>query len=145
MTDRIIRSIIDGQTVVTLGPDTSIRHAAIVMAEHGIGAVPVVNGGQKLAGIFSERDIMTRVVAHGLDVDATSIGQVMTATPMTVSIDRPMTHALHIMHENGFRHLPVVDHGRVVGMVSARDAEPTELADFGDSMPFRESVMENLR
>jgi CBS domain-containing protein len=144
MTDRIISTVIDRQTIITLGPDTSVRHAAIVMAENRIGAIPVVDG-DRLLGIFSERDLMGRVVAHGLDTDATTIGQMMTPTPITVASHRPMTHALHIMHESGFRHLPVVDHGKVVGMVSARDAQPFELADFGDTVPFRESVLENLR
>ncbi len=143
--DRTIRSLIDGQQLVTLPPDTSIRHTAIVMAEHRIGAVPVVRDGL-LVGMFTERDLMNRVVAHGLNTDETKLEQVMTRNVSTVSLDRPVIHALHLMHENGFRHLPVVDGGgRVVGMMSARDAQGMEVLTFERDSTFRDTVTEVLR
>jgi len=142
--DRPITDVIEHQTLITLGPETSVHHAAAVMEEAGIGAVPVVENG-KLTGIFSERDIMNRVVAKGLNPDATRIGDVMTWTPITVGSHVSMTGALHMMHESGVRHLPVVDGERLVGILSARDADPRELADFGETLPYKESVLESLR
>ncbi|NBC32909.1 MAG: CBS domain-containing protein [Alphaproteobacteria bacterium] len=142
--DRPIKDITDAQTLITLGPETSVRHAAAVMLEAGIGAVPVVENG-KLTGIFSERDVMNRVVAKGLDTDTTIIGDVMTWTPITIGSHLSMTGALHMMQEAGIRHLPVVDGEIVVGILSARDADPRELADFGETLPYKESVLESLR
>lgn len=142
--DRPIRDILDAQTLITLGPETSVHHAAAVMLEAGIGAVPVVETG-RLTGIFSERDIMNRVVAKGLDPDATRIGDVMTGTPITIGSHLTMTGALHMMQEAGVRHLPVVDGDRLVGIVSARDADPRELASFGETLPYKEGVLESLR
>ncbi len=143
MLNRTIRSVIEGQTLVTLTPDMSIRHAAIIMAEHRIGAAPILEGGS-LIGIFTERDMMTRVVAAGLDVDATRLGQVMTKHPETIQASRPVVHALHIMHEGGFRHLPVMEHGQVVGVISARDAQALELLNFERDAEFRESASASL-
>jgi CBS domain-containing protein len=141
--DRPITDIIKHQNLVALGPEVSVRHAAVVMAESGIGAVPVLRAG-RLVGIFSERDIMNRVVAHGLDTDATTIGEVMTAAPITIGSHLTMTRALHMMHEAGVRHLPVVDGEILMGVLSSRDAEPGELADFGETLAYKETVLENL-
>jgi CBS domain-containing protein len=141
--DRPITDIIKHQNLVALGPEVSVRHAAVVMAEAGIGAVPVVNHG-RLVGMFSERDIMNRVVAHGLDINATSIGEVMTAAPITIGSHLTMTRALHMMQEAGVRHLPVVDGEILVGVLSTRDAQPAELADFGETLAYKEMVLERL-
>ena len=142
--DRPVSQVIENQTLIVLGPEVSVRHAAVVMEEAGIGAIPVIDAG-KLVGVFSERDIMNRVVARGLDTDATSIGQVMTAAPITIASRVTMTGALHTMQEAGIRHLPVVDGKAVVGMVSARDAQPAELADFSGTLAYKERVLESLR
>lgn len=141
--DRPITDILRKQTLVALGPEVSVRHAAVVMAENAIGAVPVTSGG-RLVGIFSERDIMTRVVAHGLDTGATAIGEVMTPAPITVGSHGTMSRALRLMRDAGVRHLPVVDGDILLGMVSARDARPAQLADFASPPPYREVALENL-
>ena len=144
MSNRDIRTVIANQTLVTLPTDTSIRHAAIVMSEHNIGAVPVVDDG-RLVGIFTERDILRRVVARDLDINGTTLGQVMTPNPQTTAANRPVSHALHLMHEAGYRHMPVVEDGRLIGMISARDAHAREQLTFEQAADFRESVVENLR
>jgi CBS domain-containing protein len=84
----------------------------------------------RLVGIFTERDVVFRVVARRLDVDSTCVGDVMTPAPRTVGPEEPLGVALITMHENGFRHLPVLEEGRLVGVVSARSAMDPELEEF---------------
>jgi len=91
-----------------------------VMASHRIGALPVVEG-RHLIGIFTERDVVTRVVAAGRDMDRTQVEEVMTRRPETVSIDCSLTEALEVMLHGRFRHLPVMANGEVVGVISMRD------------------------
>ena len=98
-----------------------MREAAQLMASEKIGALPVVKDG-RLAGIFTERDALVRVLARGLDPDTTRLAEVMTADPVTIDARRPLKHALQMMVDGNFRHVPVVEGGSVVGMVSARDA-----------------------
>jgi CBS domain-containing protein len=97
-----------------------VRDAATRMTERNIGAVAVVDSGT-LAGIFSERDIMRRVVAMGLSPDDTSVASVMTKDLVVADPHDPLDAALKKMHAIGSRHLPVVDDGKLVGMISIRD------------------------
>jgi CBS domain-containing protein len=113
MTHRTIRSI----------------DAARLMKESSVGALMVVEEG-KLAGVFTERDALFRVIAEGRDVQSTQVADVMTRNPQTIHPDKPFGDALHVMYEGGFRHVPVVEDGRPVGMISARDALGPELEDF---------------
>ncbi|MBU6459675.1 MAG: CBS domain-containing protein [Proteobacteria bacterium] len=108
---------------------TTVDQAAIMMSRRGVGAVLIVEQ-QELVGIFTERDLVFRVVARGLDVKTTCLADVMTHSPMTVSPDDLFGYALVLMHENGFRHLPVLENGQIVGMVSARNALDPELEEF---------------
>jgi CBS domain-containing protein len=110
-----------GRTLVTLAPDQSVREAASILSRHTIGAAPVLVGN-RLVGVFSERDVLQRVVAACLDPDATLVGAVMTSNPRTIIGDASLAKAFAIMIEGNFRHLPVVDAtGRVVSMLSMRD------------------------
>jgi CBS domain-containing protein len=84
----------------------------------------------RLVGIFTERDAVYRVMAPGRDPTATTLGEVMTREPKTVAPDETFGYALLLMHENGFRHAPVVENGRPVGVVSARLALDPELEEF---------------
>lgn len=127
--DRPIRSIIEGQKPVTASADITVAAAARLMKEQRIGAILVTRKGT-LAGIFTERDALFRVIAAGRDPDKTRVGEVMTANPRTIAPDRPFGHALHLMYEGGFRHVPVVDNGRPLGVVSARDALGPDLQQF---------------
>jgi CBS domain-containing protein len=117
---RSISALIEGKAAATIAPEASVRQAAVIMTDRRIGALPVIRQG-KLLGIFTERDMVSRVVASGLDVDKTPVETVMTSQPETIDLNRPLYLALDIMHERGFRHLPVVDDERVVGMLSMRD------------------------
>lgn len=115
--------------IVKAPPETFVSKAAKLMEKRNVGAVLVVRG-DRLIGIFTERDVTFRVVAHGLDARTTRLADVMTRDPQTVDADEPLGCALLIMHERGFRHLPVLEHGKVVGVVSSRSAMDPEMEDF---------------
>ncbi len=127
MPERPIQQIIHEQTVVSVPATSTVRACADTMKAHTVGSVLVVGDDDRLLGIFTERDAVYRVMAAGLDPDTVLVEQVMTANPVTISKDRPLINALHVMNEGGFRHLPVVDDGRPVGIVSIRDAMAIDL------------------
>jgi len=143
MTQRTVKQIIEGQEPVTTPADTTVSAAARLMKQHNIGAIMVVENG-KLAGIFTERDGLFRVLAEGLDGDATKLSAVMTANPQTISPDAGFTTALQMMHDGRYRHLPVVEGGRVMGVVSVRDALGPELEAFVYELLRQEQIGEVL-
>lgn len=120
MKRKIVPDIVDQQELWTITPQTTVREAARMMAQRRIGATMVLSEG-RLVGIFSERDLTHRVVAQGLDPDTTRVAGVMTANPVTIGPGDHANDALDLMRTHGFRHLPVVEGGRPVGMVSVRD------------------------
>ncbi len=143
MPQRAIRAIIGDQNPVTTSSDITVAAAARLMKQNRIGALLVVDGG-RLAGIFTERDALFRVVAEGRDPSATRISEVMTRNPRTIEADRPFGHALHLMYEGGFRHVPVVEDTRPIGMVSARDALGPDLQQFIADLETRTHIGEIL-
>jgi CBS domain-containing protein len=124
--------------------DTTVAAAARLMREKNVGAVMVVGSDGSLAGIFTERDALFRVTAEDRDPNATRLSDVMTRDPRTISPDRPFAHALLMMYDGGFRHVPVIDEGRPIGMVSARDALGPELEEFDSQMQRRARIQEIL-
>jgi len=128
MLDRPVRSVMQ-RRLVKVPPQTSVRKAATLMADKNVGAVMVIDD-DRLIGIFTERDAVFRVIARGLDTETTSLADVMTAAPHTVDPDKPFGYALLVMHDHGFRHLPVIENGRPIGIVSARSAMDPELEEF---------------
>jgi len=126
---RSIRAIIEQRDVATASGDVTVTEAARLMRPKHVGAVAVVHEG-KLVGIFTERDALYRVVAEGRDPQTVRLSEVMTRNPQTIHPDKPFPDALHIMYEGGFRHVPVVEDGRPIGIISARDALGPELEDF---------------
>jgi CBS domain-containing protein len=143
MTQRTVKEIIEGQEPVTAPADTTVGEAARLMKQHNIGAIMVVEG-EKLAGIFTERDALFRVLAGGLDGDTTQLASVMTQNPQTIAPDANFTTALQMMHDGRYRHLPVVEQGRVIGVVSVRDALGPELEAFVYEMLRQEQIQEVL-
>ena len=141
--ERPVRSIIEDQKPITACADITVAAAARLMKEHRIGAILVLQDS-RLAGIFTERDALFRVIAEGRDPKKTRIAEVMTANPRTIAPDRPFGHALHLMHEGGFRHVPVVDNGRPLGVVSARDALGPDLQQFVAELDKRTHIGEIL-
>ena len=128
MATRLVKDLLTRRTVVSAGPRMTVSEAARLMAEERIGALPVIENG-RLVGIFSERDALFRVVARDLDPDTTRLAEVMTPDPVTINAKRPLRHAMRLMYDGHFRHVPVVEDGTVIGIVSVRDALGFELAD----------------
>jgi CBS domain-containing protein len=113
------------------------------MAARAVGAVLVVEG-DKLLGIFTERDVVFRVVALSLDPDVTRLAEVMTPEPKTIAPEKAFGIAMALMHENGFRHLPVIDKGVPIGVVSSRSALDPELEEFVAEERRRKHILEQL-
>ncbi|HYH42027.1 MAG TPA: CBS domain-containing protein [Burkholderiales bacterium] len=143
MSQRTVQQIIEGQDPVTASPGISVSEAARLMKQHNIGAIMAVED-EKLVGVFTERDALFRVLAEGLNGDATKLGSVMTRNPQTISPSAGFTTALQMMHDGRYRHLPVVDQGRVIGVVSVRDALGPELEAFVYEMLREEQIQEVL-
>jgi len=146
MPNRAVIKVIQNRDFLTSTPDKSVRAVAAHMKQMHLGAVLVVDRpGGNLIGVCTERDLAFKVLAEGLDANTTTVGAVMTADPQTIGPDKPFSHALHLMFEGGFRHLPVLDpSGRPIGVISSRDALGLELADFGNELEQREAVSEIL-
>jgi CBS domain-containing protein len=136
---RSLRSVVAGQPPTTAAKTATVLEAARLMKERRKGALLVLDG-TRLIGIFTEWDALFRVVAEGRDPAATRLGDVMTPQPMTLHPDEPFSRALRLMHENGFRHLPVVEHDRPLGIVSARDALDDDYYDLRVDLAQREEV-----
>jgi CBS domain-containing protein len=118
---------------------THVEAAARLMKRRKVGALMIVDHG-RLVGIFTERDALFRVVAENLDPRHTTLEGVMTRDPKTIDAEKPFGYALMMMHEGGFRHVPVMDHGQPIGMISARDALAPELEEFRAEMLHREEI-----
>jgi CBS domain-containing protein len=144
MPDRIIRDVIADRSVYTADAKMTVLAAAEAMAVAKVGSLLIVDGKGCLQGIFTERDALLRVLAKGLDPAKTALAQVMTTNIQTISPDRPLCHALHMMFEGGFRHVPVVEDDKPVGMVSARDALGGELVQFEHELHQRDDIAEIL-
>jgi CBS domain-containing protein len=140
MQRKIIPDIVDGQTIHKLPPTASVRDAARMMQANNVAAV-VVTEGARLVGIVTERDITCRVVARGLDPDKALLSQVMTRNPDTLSPDDTALSALQLMRIRNFRHLPVVDDDRVVGMVSVRDLYAAVQVEMEEDLREREAFI----
>jgi CBS domain-containing protein len=124
-----LRDLVKDRKIYSIDAGRTVLEAARFMMEHNIGALPVVRNGE-LAGIFSERDIMNRVVAVGRTPGLTAVSEVMTANPRAVNLDETIEECLFIMHEFGFRHLPIVDGKELKGLVSLRDVVMRQAAEL---------------
>ncbi len=129
MTTTTLRKILGGRRLHYIAPEQSLLEAAEVMAENAVGAVAVLDGDD-LVGILTERDIVFRGIAQGLPVLDTPAASVMTRDPVTVGIDDPISDALAAKLGDAFRHLPVMENGRVVGLLSYRDIPPEYVMMF---------------
>lgn len=141
---RTIRDIIKNQKILALPPETAVREAARAMADRNVGSAMVVEGG-KLVGIFTERDALVRVLAAALDPVTTKLSAVMVRKVLTISPDRSLVNALHRMRDNGFRHMPVVEEGIPIGMVSVRDALASDLIQLETEEEIKEQLSRVMR
>jgi CBS domain-containing protein len=115
-----IRELLQGREVYTVQSTSSVREAAAYMAERNVGAVPVLND-DNLVGVFSERDIVRRVLMEGRDWASTQVGEVMSSDPLTVVPTDDAEHCMLLMKQHNFRHLPVCDGTRLFGFLSMRE------------------------
>lgn len=115
-----VYDLVKDRRVYSIDAEKSVLEAARFMMEHSIGALPVLRNGE-LVGIFSERDVMNRVVAAGRMPGTTMVAEVMTANPRGVDAGESVEECLFLMKEFGFRHLPIVSGKELKGLVSLRD------------------------
>jgi CBS domain-containing protein len=115
-----VYDLVKDRRVYSIDAEKTVLEAARFMMEHNIGALPVMREG-KLVGIFSERDLMNRVVAVGRNPGMTQVREVMTSNPRTVDADESLEDCLFLMKEFNFRHLLIVSGDEVRGLVSLRD------------------------
>ncbi len=109
-------------------PDQTVADAVMIMAQHQIGAVPIMDGN-RLVGVFSERDLLRRVIAKARSIEKTRLREVMTPDPITAVPDEDRQSAIQKMRQVGCRHLPIVVDGQVRDMLSMRDLLFVELAE----------------
>lgn len=114
-------SVLNPQKPITVRPTTTVREAVQIMLAHDIGALLVVDGDRKLLGIFSERDLLTKVAGLHSSFNDLTVQQFMTAKPETVTAKDTLAFALHKMDVGGYRHLPVLSDGLPTGVISVRD------------------------
>lgn len=110
-----------GGVVIYTSPETAVAEAVNKMARHNVGSILVLNRKRQLAGIFTERDLLRRVVLEGRDPRQTKIGDVMTPEVIVVRPDTPRREVLQLMNTQNIRHVPVADGTTVIGVVSLRD------------------------
>jgi CBS domain-containing protein len=139
MFDLRIRTVMERKKLLVAPPETSVSKAAKLMAKKNVGAVMVVKN-KRLIGIFTERDALIRVIAKGRDTQTTTLADVMTPDPQTVAPEESFGHALLMMYEQGFRHVPVLEKGMPIGIVSARNALDPDLEEFTSEAQRREHI-----
>ena len=122
-----VSDVMTAGEILSIGPDTPVAEAATVMGERRVGSALVMEG-DRLAGIFTERDIVRALGAHH-DAAGHPVSEWMTPDPTTVPPDTPAADALRTMLERNFRHLPVLDGDRILGIVSMRDLTAAGAAD----------------
>ena len=125
---KTIGSLVADREISHLSSDSSVREASRYMTERRVGAASVLEGS-RLVGILSERDIMGRVVATGLDPDRTRVADVMTRDLVVASAADTHEDGLRKMKQAGCRHLPVVEGDRLIGMVAQRDLLQIDLTE----------------
>jgi len=125
--------LIQNQEIYQAEMGQTVMETVCAMVEHNIGAVPVVHNG-KLVGIFSERDLMKRVVAEGRNPGSTCLAEVMTDDPLTLNLTEELETCMALMRQHSFRHLPVCHEGQLVGIVSLRDILLHDLDEKDDEV-----------
>jgi len=129
-----IRDVIRNREPYSLSESSSVLEAAEFMSQRKIGAVCVLDNEGKLIGVFSERDILNRVIVPRQDPAAITLGEVASPLRAVISCDETPHQALERMEQIGSRHLPVVDGEKWVGMLSMRDLLRVELSEQGDEL-----------
>ncbi|OIQ98724.1 inosine-5'-monophosphate dehydrogenase [mine drainage metagenome] len=133
MTERTVLQSISQSHVVTVSPEASIFEAARIMTQAHCGSILIVDAEGAMVGIFTERDLLNKVVAQALDPKSTRVAEVMTRNPLSVPPETLVSDAVLLMRKHGFRHLPLLSPtAKLIGVFSMRDASPRELVDAED-------------
>ena len=143
MPERPVREILSRDTLVAGPPEMTVREAARRMAEHVCGSILVLDA-ETLVGIFTERDLLLRVIAAGRDPDATRVAEVMTRSPDTIAAGAPVKEAIRRMDEFGYKHLPVMEGDRVVGVIAVEDIPIGELVGMSEELEERHRLAERM-
>ena len=130
----LIRHVIRDREPYSMRESTTVQEAAEFMASRNIGAICIVDDGGKLLGVFSERDVLRRVVVQKRDPATVKVRDVLSELRAVINCDETPHQALERMELIGTRHLPVVDGERWVGMLSMRDLMRVELSEQGDEI-----------
>ncbi len=125
---KTVGTLVAGREVYHVRVEHTVREAARYMSDRRVGAVAVLQG-DRLSGVLSERDIMSRVVARGLDPDAVKVGEVMTRDLVVASASDSNEDGVRKMKQAGCRHLPVIQGDRFLGLVSLRDLLQVDLSE----------------
>jgi CBS domain-containing protein len=145
MSERTVFQSMTRKPLVRVAPDASVHEAACLMTRANCGSVLVMEPPDRLLGIVTERDLMTRVLARALDPKSTLLAQIMTAHPQCVAPETKVADAVLILIERGFRHLPIVGADRkILGVFSVRDALPRELGTALSQAEFNEQMNDAL-
>ena len=131
------------QRLVVVAPSTPVLEAARLMAQHGVGAVPVVDS-DRLVGIFTERDVMTRVVAAGLEPADTPVRSVMSTDLIVADVEDGREETLARLQQAHVRHLLVLRNRRLAGIVSIRDLIDRELASKDETLAFLNAYIHDI-
>ncbi|MEY4100439.1 MAG: hypothetical protein RL300_1610 [Pseudomonadota bacterium] len=145
MSERTVFQSMAQRHVLSVLPTATVFDAACVMTRANCGSVLIIDAGNTLLGIVTERDLMTRLVAKALDPATTVVSDIMTHGPLCVPPETRVADAVLIMIERGFRHLPVVtEHNKILGVFSVRDAFPREVQTAQSLAEFNEQVNDAL-
>lgn len=140
MSNRQMSEIVRSQKPLALPANATVKEACRAMRERRVGAVLVTEGDRKLVGIFTGRDAVCRVLAEGKDPAKTSLAEVMTREPDCMPPDEHAVEALRLMQDAGYRHMPIVDRGKIVGIVSRGDFRGLEQARLDEETGFWERI-----
>ena len=135
-----IRAVLDDRSMFHVEQHQTVAEVARTMANLNVGAILVLERGE-LRGIFSERDLMTRVVVPGRDINATRVQEVMTSSPVTIQESASTEEAMERMRRHKCRHLPVLRGAEVIGMVSMRDLMNLELEKKTEEIAYMRSYI----
>ena len=135
-----LRDIMRPGFLFTVQRNAMVAEAVSVMASRNIGIVSVLEG-DRLVGVFSERDVVRRVVDRGLDPVRTPVGDVMTSEIVVADVDDDYQSAMRKMDQANIRHLPVVSEGRLLSMISIRDLMRVEIIDKGEEIRYLQEYL----
>lgn len=127
---KLVKHVLDkkGRHIISVAPDDSVLEAIKLMAEKGIGSL-VVMKDDKLLGIMSERDYARKVIIKGRSSESTEVAEIMTPDVLTTSSSKTVNECMNVMTEKKIRHLPVVEDGKVIGMISIGDLVDAIISD----------------